>query len=548
MNKKIFRSGFVTALLVLASSLLMIVGILFDFFERQIEEELGSEAAYISHAIEIAGSAYIHYFDNSEKRITWINADGEVLADTSMDTGGLDNHANRQEVREALEKGVGTSVRYSDTLMEKNIYYAVKLRDGSVLRVSTTQYSVIAVLLKMLRPLLAVLAAALIMSYLLSRRISEGIIRPINELDLNDPLQNETYEELAPLLAKLSVQKDTIAAQLREAKQKQEEFRLITENMSEGFLIIDRQTNPLTYNQAAAELLQIGRGDNGPAFGSFPNFRETMEKALSGERTESQMTLERRHYNLIASPVFEEEEVIGAVMLILDVTEEVEREQMRREFTSNVSHELKTPLTSISGFAEIMKAGGNAEETVIDFSTSIYEEAQRLISLVGDIIKISRLDEGAAQYEREEIDLYELTGDILERLSFCAKRRNISLRRTGESVKVNGIRKILEDMIYNLCDNAIKYNKDNGVVDVIFESSDGGVKLSVRDCGLGIPSEDMPRVFERFYRVDKSHSKTVGGTGLGLSIVKHGAICHNAEVDIESVEGEGTCVSILFRT
>lgn len=548
MNKKIFRSSVAVALVVLISSIVLIMSILFQYFENQLQSELESEANYISYAVENQGIDYINNFSNSSKRITLISPDGDVLADTSADESGLENHSDRQEVIDALKNGKGTSIRYSKTLAEKTIYYAMKMQDGNILRVSTTQYTVAAILFSIIQPILIVFVIAVAISFALAQKVSKSIIKPINELDLDNPLNNEPYDELAPLLRKISKQKHTIEKQIKEAEHKQEEFRLITENMKEGFIVVDNKRNLLTYNRSALKLLGISR-DKPDDILSADNDKLTfvIDKALDGVREKSNLTLNDNYYSLIANPVFENDNVIGAVVLIIDVTESVKREQLRQEFTSNVSHELKTPLTSISGFAEIMKNGGTPDSVVTDFSSSIYDEAQRLITLVNDIIKISELDEKNARVDSEEVDLYELSADIINRLKPIADKRNIGLNLIGESIVVSGTEKILDEMIYNLCDNAIKYNVDSGTVDIILSESNNNIKLTVRDTGIGIPQSEQNRVFERFYRVDKSHSKGIGGTGLGLSIVKHAAIYHNAEIKLKSELGKGTSITVIFN-
>lgn len=548
MNKKIFRSSVAVALVVLISSIVLIMSILFQYFENQLQSELESEANYIAYAVENQGIDYINNFSNSSKRITLISPDGDVLADTSADESGLENHSDRQEVIDALKNGKGTSIRYSKTLAEKTIYYAMKMQDGNILRVSTTQYTVAAILFSIIQPILIVFVIAVAISFALAQKVSKSIIKPINELDLDNPLNNEPYDELAPLLRKISKQKHTIEKQIKEAEHKQEEFRLITENMKEGFIVVDNKRNLLTYNRSALKLLGISR-DKPDDILSADNDKLTfvIDKALDGVREKSNLTLNDNYYSLIVNPVFENGNVIGAVVLIIDVTESVKREQLRQEFTSNVSHELKTPLTSISGFAEIMKNGGTPDSVVTDFSSSIYDEAQRLITLVNDIIKISELDEKNARVDCEEVDLYELSADIINRLKPIADKRNISLNLIGESTVVSGTEKILDEMIYNLCDNAIKYNVDSGTVDIILSESNNHIKLTVRDTGIGIPQSEQNRVFERFYRVDKSHSKEIGGTGLGLSIVKHAAIYHNAEIKLKSELGKGTSITVIFN-
>lgn len=547
MNKKIFRSTVFTVMLVLTASILLIFGVLFSFFEDQIRSELARQAKYISYALKNEGTAFFDGF-SAEERITLVAPDGTVIADTAAKADSMENHSDREEIRQALENGTGTSIRHSDTLTEKTVYYAVLLDDGNVLRVSTTQYTVWAVLLGLLQPIIAVALIAAIISLVLSVKVSDSIVKPINSLDLENPENNDTYEELSPLLKKIAAQKKTIGVQLKEAGRKQEEFRLITENMREGFIVIDSDTKLLTYNSAALKLLEITEPVKGSvlSLNRTRGFREVIEKTLKEGHSESEMSLDGRIYSLISNAVMNSEKIIGAVIVIFDVTESAKREQLRREFTSNVSHELKTPLTSISGFAEIMKSGGTSEETVIDFSKSVYDETQRLISLVSDIIKISELDEGYVQFEKERVDLYELSKEIAERLRPEADRKKVRISVLGKKAEIFGARKILDEMIYNLCDNAIKYNNENGLADIIVTSAENKVRLIVRDTGIGIPKAHHERVFERFYRVDKSRSKAIGGTGLGLSIVKHGAAYHNANISLESNVGEGTSISIEF--
>ena len=548
MFSKIFRSSFLTSMLVLLMSFFMIFAVLFEYFETQIFTELENEAEYISYSVISEGASYIDNFNGDGKRITLVDTDGNVLADTSANAEELGNHSERTEIKEANATGVGKSSRYSDTLMTKTLYYAKKLDDGTILRVSTKRNSVIVILLGLLYPMIIIIVLALILSLVLSNRVSKKIIKPINAIDLENPSENIVYEEITPLLKKISAQNKTIDCQLKEAKQRQEEFKLITENMSEGLLVIDKNANVLSYNDAALRLLEITDTTNGSvlAFNRSKGFRESVEAALTGKRCENEISIEDNTYSVIANPVSVNEKIIGAVIVILDITENVKREQLRREFTSNVSHELKTPLTSISGFAEMMMHGGTPENTVVDFSATIYNAAQRLIALVSDIMKISELDEGVVLPEREKVDLYGLSKDIITRLTPVAEKRNITFNLIGDSAYVMGAEKILDEMIYNLCDNAIKYNKENGIVDVIINTTSNKVNLTVRDTGIGIPQADQKRVFERFYRVDKSHSNQVGGTGLGLAIVKHGAIYHDAQITLESTEGKGTNVTISF--
>ena len=548
MTSKIFRSVFFTSVLTLLASLVLVLGVLFGAFENQIEKELKSEAGYIAYTIENGDVDFFNRFSDSDKRVTLIDSNGEVIADTEADAGKMDNHADREEVKDALKDGSGTKVRYSNTLTEKTVYYAQRLSNGTVLRVSTTQYTIITIVLGLLQPLIFVLVIAMALSLFLSSRVSKRLVKPINSIDLDNPENCDTYDELSPLLHKIINQNRTIAGQIEKARQVQEEFRLITENMSEGFLVIDKNAKILSYNSAALKLLDAERAeDNVLTLNRTSGFIDTVTTALDGRRAENTMLHGDRTYNLIANPVFNSGEIIGAVIVIIDMTETAKREAMRREFTANVSHELKTPLTSISGFAELMKAGGIPEETVVDFSTSIYTEAQRLITLVTDIIKISELDEKSDRHDWEKVNLYELSRDVIKRLKISAEKKNVSFTLNGGDAEVYGVRQILDEMVYNLCDNAIKYNKEGGRVSVSVKDSDKKVTLSVSDTGIGIPQTQQSRIFERFYRVDKSRSKAEGGTGLGLSIVKHGAIYHNVEISVDSEVGKGTKMTISFK-
>lgn len=549
MSSKIFQSVFFTSMIVLAISFLMTFSVLFDYFETQMFSEIESETEYISYGIKDSTYDFLNNFKNSGKRITIISPDGNVLADSKADAESLENHSDRKEIKDALKNGIGKSERYSETFTEKTLYYAKLLDDGNILRVSATQNSVIVILLGLMQPVIFIIAIALIISFFLSYKVSNSIIKPINSIDPENPETANAYEELTPLLKKLSAQKRTINRQIKEAEKSREEFDLICENMQEGFLVIDKNEKVLSYNSVVLKLLEIENinTDNVLAFNRSKNFRETINAALSGNRAENTVHAEERIYNLIANPVYQSNRVIGAVTVIIDVTEIEKREQLRREFTSNVSHELKTPLTSISGFAEMIKAGDMPTETVMDFSSSIYDETQRLISLVNDIMKISELDEGAVIQDEKSVNLYALALDISKRLKPAAAKQGIKLNVIGDDAYVCGSSKILDEMIYNLCDNAIKYNNPNGTVDIIVNSSADNIALTVRDTGIGIPQSEQGRIFERFYCVDKSRSKSAGGTGLGLAIVKHGAMYHKAKIKLESTEEKGTSISLIFN-
>ncbi len=549
MFKKIFRSSLLTAMIVLLASIFLIMGILHGIFENQLEDQLQKETAFVATAIENEG---ISYFDNLSKdgdRVTLIDKDGTVLADSQVDVSKLENHGDREEVKQAETEGRGQSVRYSSTMTEKTVYYAQKLDNGQILRISADQFTIVTILLGISQPIAIVVIAAIVLSLILSTNVAKHIVEPINDLDLDDPMGNTVYDELSPLLRKIAHQNSTIEEQLKEARQKQEEFRIITDNMSEGFIVIDNQMKILTYNAAALKLFGAEQKtpENILALSRSKPFRDAIYKSLDGEHSQAEMTTDERVYSIISNPVYDtEQEVIGAVIVVIDITEISRREQLRREFTSNVSHELKTPLTSISGFAEIMKSGGTDEATVVDFSRSIYDEAQRLISLVSDIIKLSELDDGTIEYEPETVDLYTLSLEIASRLSPQAQEKKIHFTVNGEKAEITGVRKILDEIIFNLCDNAVKYNRSGGDVKVSVKNSADTVTVTVSDTGIGIPTVQQDRVFERFYRVDKARSKSIGGTGLGLSIVKHGVMYHNAQISLESKENEGTTVVINF--
>lgn len=549
MFKKIFRSSLLTAMIVLLASIFLIMGILHGIFESQLEDQLQKETAFVATAIENEG---ISYFDNLSKdgdRVTLIDKDGTVLADSQVDVSKLENHGDREEVKQAETEGRGQSVRYSSTMTEKTVYYAQKLDNGQILRISADQFTIVTILLGISQPIAIVVIVAIVLSLILSTNVAKHIVEPINDLDLDDPMENMVYDELSPLLRKIAHQNSTIEEQLKEARQKQEEFRIITDNMSEGFIVIDNQMKILTYNAAALKLFGAEQKtpENILALSRSKPFRDAIYKSLDGEHSQAEMTTDERVYSIISNPVYDTEQaVIGAVIVVIDITEISRREQLRREFTSNVSHELKTPLTSISGFAEIMKSGGTDEATVVDFSRSIYDEAQRLISLVSDIIKLSELDDGTIEYEPETVDLYTLSLEIASRLSPQAQEKKIHFTVNGEKAEITGVRKILDEIIFNLCDNAVKYNRSGGDVKVSVKNSADTVTVTVSDTGIGIPTAQQDRVFERFYRVDKARSKSIGGTGLGLSIVKHGVMYHNAQISLESKENEGTTVVINF--
>lgn len=549
MNKKIFLSSCLVAFTVLIISLAMSTGVLFNQFEKQVEQELKEESELIASVVEDAGVENIADYDFGSRRVTVIGKDGGVIFDSQADASKMGNHADREEFKEAVLYGTGMSSRYSDTLTQKNIYYAVKLSDGSVLRLSSPHSTIFAIISDLIGPICLIVLLALILSAILAIKLSESILKPINALDLVNPENNKTYDELAPLLTKINRQKLVIENQLHEAKQKQKEFKLITDNMREGLLVIDGNSDILTYNAAAEKLLDITDETSLAALKIYRSTQviDAVDEALKGNNSECQITQHSRQYSLIANPVFRDGEIIGAVIVLLDITEKAQREQLRREFTANVSHELKTPLTSIYGFAELMKDGDMKKEDMEDFAKSIYDETKHLITLVGDIIKLSALDEKSRFYEKEKVDLYALACETAERLKVDAAKKHVTVNVEGEKAEYVGVRQILTDIIYNLCENAIKYNRENGSVNVSVKENENNIVLKVKDTGIGIPQEHQERVFERFYRVDKSHSKEIGGTGLGLSIVKHGVMYHGGEISMESEPGKGTEITVTFK-
>lgn len=549
MNKKIFLSSCLVAFTVLIISLAMSTGVLFNRFEKQVEQELKEESELIASVVEDAGVENIADYDFGSRRVTVIGKDGGVIFDSQADASKMENHADREEFKEAVLYGTGMSSRYSDTLTQKNIYYALKLSDGSVLRLSSPHSTIFAIISDLIGPICLIVLLALILSAILAIKLSESILKPINALDLDNPENNKTYDELAPLLTKINRQKLVIENQLHEAKQKQKEFKLITDNMREGLLVIDGNSDILTYNAAAEKLLDITDETSLAALKIYRSTQviDAVDEALKGNNSECQITQHSRQYSLIANPVFRDGEIIGAVIVLLDITEKAQREQLRREFTANVSHELKTPLTSIYGFAELMKDGDMKKEDMEDFAKSIYDETKHLITLVGDIIKLSALDEKSRFYEKEKVDLYALACETAERLKVDAAKKHVTVNVEGEKAEYVGVRQILTDIIYNLCENAIKYNRENGSVDISVKENENNIVLKVKDTGIGIPQEHQERVFERFYRVDKSHSKEIGGTGLGLSIVKHGVMYHGGEISMVSEPGKGTEITVTFK-
>ena len=535
--------------LITVLGLAFVVGILYHYFQGQLMDELKKEAVYISRGVESAGTDYLQQLNDEDSRITYVDESGKVIYDNEANVESMDNHGHRKEIREAEINGEGADERMSSTLSEKTMYYAVRLENGNVLRVSSNQASVWMLLLQLLPPFAAVLILMLLLSGVFASRLSGKVVEPLNGLDLEHPEENDAYDEVQPLLSKISRQSRQIRLQLEAARRQQKEFSIITENMQEGLLVIDRYTMVLSVNSSVGRLLkvkEIKTGESVYLLNRSEEFRDVVGQVLEGKHEDKVLRLDGSEIQVIANPVTRENKIEGAVILLVDVTEKVEREQLRREFSANVSHELKTPLTSISGFAEIMQDGFVKDEDVKVFAGRIYKEAQRLIRLVGDVIRISRLDEGGLPYQWEKLDIYSLTHDIFSTLHEAAEKQEVHMYMEGGSTVLDTVPTIMEEVLYNVCDNAVKYNRRGGEVFVRLKDGEDAVRVNVRDTGIGIPKEDQERIFERFYRVDKSHSREIGGTGLGLSIVKHGVKTLNGRLWLNSEPGQGTEIIMEF--
>ena len=551
MKSKIFGAIISVALVVILLCGGFLTAILYNQFKYSVYDELKNQAFFISHAIA-ENDSYLDSITSSDNRITVINADGTVAFDSRKNPNEMDNHSQREEITEAFEQGEGISSRYSDTLGTQTLYYAKKMSDGRVIRISAEVESVNALVLDVMKPMVLVLILAVIAALLISRTISKHLVKPINAIDLSCSELVEPYEELAPLVQKIRAQNNHIREQMSELKRRQNEFNVMTENMSEGFLLIDSRTEILSYNPAALRLLGVTKEDAENSrsileINRSENFIKAVENALDGKHSELSLGSDDRTYHIAANPVLSGENVSGVIIIILDITETEKREQLRREFTSNVSHELKTPLTTIYGISDMLCGGIVKSEDINGFAENIRSEAQRMITLIDDIIKLSRLDEGGKDIEKCEVDLFSVAQSVAERLEFAAEKAGIKITVNGEKTIINGAPAIIEEMLYNLADNAVKYNRENGTVTITVGENNGRKYFSVKDTGVGIPLEAQERVFERFYRVDKSHSRKIGGTGLGLSIVKHGAAFHSAEIQMNSTENVGTEITVTFK-
>lgn len=554
MKKKIFRNMLGVTLVAVLLCTTLILGVIYQFLSNRTWQALENEAAYLLAALDRYDDdlSYLEKIPSGgdQPRLTFVAPDGTVLYDSKSKASEMENHLDRPEIAEALQAGKAKSMRSSETIEEKTFYYAVRLEDGTILRLGSTQRSVFGLLFGMTGMMLIVIALTLFVAAFLANRMTKSIVQPLNDLNLEDPEKNKVYDEVAPLLLRLSRQSDQIDRQMRELSRKQQEFNAIIDNMSEGLVVFNTKSVIVQLNHSAKAAFRVEGepvGQNVLALSRSLTLQAAVQRASEGYPAESTMQFGAQTYQLLANPVRNSKKAVtGVVLLVLDITDRHNAETMRREFTANVSHELKTPLTSISGYAEIMKNGLAKEADMQEFSSRIYEESARLIALIEDIIKLSRLDEGSALPNKQNVDLLGLSQQVCQRLLPRAAEGGVGVFVSGQPVCVQGVQQILEEMIYNLCDNAIKYNRPGGTVQVTVGSEEGEAVLRVSDTGIGIPPEHQEKVFERFYRVDKSHSKETGGTGLGLSIVKHGALYHDAKIELSSQVDKGTQVVIRF--
>ena len=548
MTKKIFHSILLVAGAVLLASLLVIMGCLYEYFGSVEKKQLRDELELASAAVERSGEEYLSGISSDRYRLTWIARDGTVLYDTVTDAESLENHADREEVRQAFTNGEGESTRYSSTLLQKTMYSAHKLRDGSVLRISISRATAGVLLVGMVQPILVVVIVAFILSAVLAKSLSRRIVRPLNELDLEHPLENDAYEELSPLLGRINRQHRQIDEQMMELERQKMEFSQITGSMREGLVLLDEKERVLSINPAAYKLFDADERSVGQDFLTIDrshDIRQAIAEAMTQGHGEARAERGGCVWQFDVSRIASGDAAVGAVLLAFDITDRETAEQNRREFTANVSHELKTPLQGIIGSAELLENGMVQPDDVPRFVGHIRKEAQRLVTLIGDIIRLSQLDEGD-EMPRETVDLLTLSQETASDLQAAAEQKNVSLSVEGESMRVNGVRRLLYEVIYNLCDNAIKYNVEGGSVKVSVGTEGGKAVVSVADTGIGIAPEHQSRIFERFYRVDKSHSKASGGTGLGLSIVKHAVQYHHGTVELKSEEGKGTTIRVLL--
>lgn len=548
MTKKIFRSIMAVAIVVLLASLFIASTFLYSYFNKSQVSQLKEELSLVADNVDKAGTEYFDNFDSSVFRFTLVDANGMVLYDSQATAEDMENHLEREEIAEALESGHGNSARYSSTLTERTIYEATRLKNGNVLRISVSQVTVGALIIGMLPAICAIVFISVVIALLLSHKMAKSIVKPLNELNLESPTDNDAYEELTPILTKINKQHKQITRQIRQLRQKSDEFEQITASMNEGLVLLDKNGMVLSINAAAKKLFSADETAVGCDFLTLDrsaDMSRAIEKALGGKKAELREKRNGSEYQFVINRTESDGKTIGVVILCFDVTETAFAERNRKEFTANVSHELKTPLQSIIGSAELLENGLVKPEDTKRFVGNIKNEATRLVSLINDIIRLSQLDEDS-ETATESVDLYDIANEVIEVLTVSAAKKQVELHLNGESCVMNGIRRYLYEIIYNLCDNAIRYNKDGGKVTVDLKNKDGNIVLSVSDTGIGIPAEHQSRIFERFYRVDKSHSKDTGGTGLGLSIVKHAVAYHGGTIKLESKPQEGTTITVEF--
>ena len=550
MKKRVFLTVFGTALITVLVSVMLLVGVTYQYIHEETKHQMSAQLDYLAEMVESQGEDYLRDLDDSRYRITWIAADGTVLFDNWSDISKMENHSKRQEFIEAQKNGMAEVERHSETMTERLIYAAKLLDDRSVLRLSTDDISPEGVLWLLARPTMLLLLGVLVLTWFVAKRLSRRIVEPLNTIDLDNPLANETYDELMPLLSRIEQQHREISDQSILLNQQRNEFQIVIDNMEEGLVLLNKEGRILLMNRSATHLLAVQDEDyigrDFLLFGDEPKLHKLLSKVYNGKNYSVSIEMDNKNYEIHGNPVFSDDDIQGVVLFYMDVTEKMEAEQLRREFSANVSHELKTPLHSISGCAELLLNNMVKEADQPQFLQHIYDEAQHMVALVENIISISKLDETSEELPLEEIDLLAMSQDVVKQLMPHAKMKDIELDVSGENVIIKGVHTLIHEMVYNLCDNAIKYNKENGSVSVIVTKNKDEAVLKVKDTGIGIPEDQVDRVFERFYRVDKSHSRASGGTGLGLSIVKHAAIRHNATIKVKSKVGKGTTISVRF--
>lgn len=550
MKKRVFLTVFGTALITVLVSVMLLVGVTYQYINKETKNQMSAQLNYLAAMVENQGKDYLQDLDDSRYRITLIAADGTVLFDNWSDANKMENHGKRQEFIEAQSNGTAEVERNSDTFTERLIYAAKRLDDQSVLRLATDDISLEGVLWLLARPTMLLLLGVLILTWFVAKRLSRRIVEPLNTIDLDNPLANETYDELMPLLSRIEQQHEEIRNQSVLLNQQRNEFQIVIDNMEEGLVLLNKDGRILLMNRSATHLLDVQDEDYiGRDFlllGDEPKLHKLLNKVYNGKNYSVSVEMDSKNYEIHGNPVFSDDDIQGVVLFYMDVTEKMEAEQLRREFSANVSHELKTPLHSISGCAELLLNNMVKEEDQPQFLQQIYDEAQHMVALVENIISISKLDETSEELPLEAIDLLAMSKDVVKQLMPHAQMKGIEMDVSGEGVVIKGVHTLIHEMIYNLCDNAIKYNKDHGRVSVVITKNKDEAVFKVKDTGIGIPEDKVDRVFERFYRVDKSHSRARGGTGLGLSIVKHAAIRHNATIKVKSKVGKGTTIAVRF--